>query len=228
MSEAGRKSEALDARLVREHYRRLATSYEDRANAACRAACLDLARSHLRNCRRLLEVGAGWGTLIAQLDAPLRSACDLSLPMLRSGHQADGAAPVLGDAEQLPYADASFDGALSVNLLEHVPHPARVLGEFERVLVPGGRGLLVTPNGDLEPLLDLLERLRLKLPEGPHSFLGMREARSLAQAHFAVLDHQSFLVFPAGPRWLVDGLDRLARAVRGRGLFQYLLLRKPG
>ena len=226
MAKAGPENGELDATRVREHYRRLAASYERKANVACLDACLELARNHLGSCRRLLEVGAGSATLVAQLDAPLRSACDLSLPMLRSGRRADGVAPVLGDTEQLPYSDASFDGVLSVNLLEHVPHPARMLGELQRVLEPGGRALLVTPNGDLEPLLDLLERIRLKLPEGPHRFLGVREARALAEAHFAVLEHRPFLVFPAGPRWLVKGLDRLARAERGRGLFQYLLLRK--
>jgi len=228
MAEAGRESGVLDATRVREHYRRLSTSYERKANVACRTACMELARSNLRNCRRLLDVGAGAATLVAQLDAALRIVCDLSLPMLRSGRRTEGVAPVLGDAEQLPYADASFDGALSVNLLEHVPNPARMLGELQRVLEPGGRALLVTPNGDLEPLLDLLERMRLKLPEGPHRFLGVREARALAEAHFAVLEHRPFLVFPAGPRWLVNGLDRLACAERGSGLFQYLLLRKPG
>jgi SAM-dependent methyltransferase len=46
---------------------------------------------------------------------------------------------VQGIAEQLPFRDAVFDGALSATMLDHVPEPARVLGEIRRVLRPQGR-----------------------------------------------------------------------------------------
>jgi ubiquinone/menaquinone biosynthesis C-methylase UbiE len=47
-------------------------------------------------------------------------------------------APVLGDARQLPFPDASFDLVLSGGLLEHFRDPAPVLGEMARILRPGG------------------------------------------------------------------------------------------
>jgi len=46
---------------------------------------------------------------------------------------------VVCDAADLPIADASVDVVLNVSVLEHVPDPARVLGEIRRVLRPGGR-----------------------------------------------------------------------------------------
>jgi SAM-dependent methyltransferase len=42
------------------------------------------------------------------------------------------------DAADLPIEDGSVDVVLNVSLLEHVPDPARVLGEIRRVLRPGG------------------------------------------------------------------------------------------
>jgi SAM-dependent methyltransferase len=44
-----------------------------------------------------------------------------------------------GDAEQLPYADASFDAALSMFGAMFAPRPEFVASEFARVLKPGGR-----------------------------------------------------------------------------------------
>lgn len=45
---------------------------------------------------------------------------------------------VTGDALRLPFADESFDGVFSSNMLEHVPDPAQAFAEIERVLQPGG------------------------------------------------------------------------------------------
>jgi SAM-dependent methyltransferase len=46
----------------------------------------------------------------------------------------------------LPFADASFDSVLSVQSIEHVPDPERVLEEVRRVLRPDGVAMFVTPN----------------------------------------------------------------------------------
>jgi SAM-dependent methyltransferase len=43
------------------------------------------------------------------------------------------------DAEDLPFADASFDAALAAFLVNHLPHPERGAAELRRVVAPGGR-----------------------------------------------------------------------------------------
>ena len=49
--------------------------------------------------------------------------------------------------ERLPFADNSFDFATYTDVIEHHAFsPKRVLAEIHRVLVPGGRLILATPN----------------------------------------------------------------------------------
>jgi ubiquinone/menaquinone biosynthesis C-methylase UbiE len=48
-----------------------------------------------------------------------------------------------GDAEHLPFAGASFDTVVCALSLCTIPHPAAAIGEMKRVLVPGGRLLLL-------------------------------------------------------------------------------------
>jgi SAM-dependent methyltransferase len=49
--------------------------------------------------------------------------------------------------EPLPFADNSFDFATYTDVIEHHPFsPKRALAEIHRVLVPGGRLILATPN----------------------------------------------------------------------------------
>jgi SAM-dependent methyltransferase len=47
-----------------------------------------------------------------------------------------------GDAQQLPYSDATFDGAYLVTVLGEIPRPAAALRELRRVVKPGGRIVL--------------------------------------------------------------------------------------
>jgi len=48
-----------------------------------------------------------------------------------------------GDAEHLPVGDASFDTVVCALSLCTIPEPAMAIGEMKRVLVPGGRLLLL-------------------------------------------------------------------------------------
>jgi SAM-dependent methyltransferase len=52
---------------------------------------------------------------------------------------------VLGDNQRLPFADDSFDGVLSLAVLEHVRDPFAAAREICRVLKPGGKVLAVVP-----------------------------------------------------------------------------------
>lgn len=207
---------------VRDHYRKLARHYDAKANRACKHAYTALLRRWLHQRQAILEIGAGATPLLHAIEAPMRAACDLSAPML-AARPPGREHRIAADAQSLPFQDGAFDGAYSINVLEHVPHPETLVREAHRVLRPGGLLVLVTPNGDAEWLLDWLERLRLKLPEGPHRFLGMEALRGMAREGFEPMDQGRFLAFPAGPRGLVQGIDKHAR---GWGLFLYAAWRR--
>lgn len=53
---------------------------------------------------------------------------------------------VLGDVEALPFADATFGGAVCTEVIEHIPAPDLALREIARVLRPGGVLIGMTPG----------------------------------------------------------------------------------
>lgn len=99
---------------------------------------------------RVLEIGPGIGhhaiptALLVGPDGRV-DALDIQPEMLRDLQRRAEARGVgnivtqVGDAEQLPYADATFDAAYLITVLGEVPHPEIALRELARVLKPGGR-----------------------------------------------------------------------------------------
>lgn len=102
----------------------------------------------------LLDIGAGTGTWTAMVaGSPLPSrrvvGLDYSNNMCRLAHQKaaeiGAGAPgfINGDAEHLPFADASFDAVTCSNSFHHYPHQQAAIIEMRRILRPGGRLMLI-------------------------------------------------------------------------------------
>jgi SAM-dependent methyltransferase len=52
------------------------------------------------------------------------------------------------EPDRLPFEDAAFDTAISIDVHEHLVDPRPFSGELYRVVRPGGRVIVTTPNGD--------------------------------------------------------------------------------
>jgi len=106
---------------------------------------------------RVLEVAVGTGRSL-EFYAPgvTLTGIDLSPAMLdlaRARASALGRDVDLrvGDAERLPFDDASFDTVVCALGLCSIPHPARAIAEMARVLAPGGSLLLLDHVGSTWP-----------------------------------------------------------------------------
>ncbi|MCU1455348.1 MAG: Methyltransferase type 11 [Acidimicrobiales bacterium] len=86
---------------------------------------------------RVLEVGLGEGEVARRLARrwPAADITGLDLPdaELAAHWQGGPFAALFGDVGHLPFADATFDLVLAVEVLEHVPDPPLALSELARV-----------------------------------------------------------------------------------------------
>ena len=106
---------------------------------------------------RFLEVGSALGFLLASL-MPITGwrAEGVEISAFGAWYASDrfGARVHEGTLEEAGLPSAAFDYVLQKDLLEHVTHPRRHLEETRRIMRPGARLRVVTPNGeaDVRPL----------------------------------------------------------------------------
>jgi SAM-dependent methyltransferase len=91
---------------------------------------------------RVLDLGCGVGHSFHLLAPRETVGVDLDAAAL-AGQERE---TVVADMRALPFPERSFASVLSVQSLEHVPDPERVLAEVARVVEADGVAVFVTPN----------------------------------------------------------------------------------
>ncbi|MBI4542413.1 MAG: class I SAM-dependent methyltransferase [Gemmatimonadetes bacterium] len=182
---------------------------------------------------RVLDCPAGHGALAHEL-AMLGyrvTAADLG----QAGSSRSGLGRLRLDLNRpLPFADGTFEYVACVEGIEHLERPVDALREVRRVLVPGGRLVLTTPN-----VLHLGSRVRMLLTgfwsSAPHPFDASREATGLE--HIMLLTYPMLMYFLARAGFAVEAVEA-SRVVRGSVPWAWLalpiavttrlVLRRPG
>lgn len=91
--------------------------------------------SQLAPGRQTVELGGGAGHLASAMPGVVVSDI-VATPYVR----------LVADAMCLPFADAALDNLVMIDVLHHLPRPARFFDEATRVLRPGGRVIMVEPG----------------------------------------------------------------------------------
>ena len=160
--------------------------------------------------RRILDVGCGTGILTRRLASELAPSllcgCDLSFGMLSQAAAAAVSTSVWvnAGAERIPLPDQSVDAVVSTEAF-HFFDQAAALAEFRRVLVPGGRVVVVLFNfrtGAASAIGD-------KASRGMGHWPTAREMREAVRAAGLALVGQRRVDRPR--RWLVPEVVTVAR-----------------
>ncbi len=191
--------------------------------------CGPLLAELLADCRVVLDLGSGSGTVGRSLTAPRRRlvAVDISAARIAAARDADVDRIAADGRGHLPLADASFDGILMCHILEHFSPAERpaVLAEVSRVLTPGGKLVVVVPNDGISYHDFLYLNHELARADPDHrSFFTPRTLRGALESHFRV---ERLFTYPAPFLWLASrGLAR--RFAFGLGYNIYAICRSPG
>lgn len=99
-------------------------------------------------------------------------------------------------AEQLPFADASFDVVLGKQILHHLQLEIAT-SELARVLKPGGRAIFLEPLIH-NPILEFYRSLTPHLRSPTEKALSMSDLRKMSH-YFSYWEHEEFILFAVVP-----------------------------
>src|SRR5262249_35265009 len=96
---------------------------------------------------RVLDVGCGAGQVVGKLTEAGFEAwgVDVSEPNIKRDRQVSPGCMFYG-GKHLPFPDRHFSSVGALNVLEHVEEPEAFIAELVRVVEPGGRVVLSSPN----------------------------------------------------------------------------------
>jgi len=237
----------IHSRRVRRAFARAAAEYDRHAELQREVA--DRLLAHLAYTKiepaRILDVGCGTGYFTRRLQARFPRArvhaLDVAAAMLASMRRRRRLPwrrrlwLVQGDAQALPFRDASFDLVCSNLTLQWVADAGAMLAEMRRVLAPGG--LLLFSTFGRRTLIEVRQSLasirrdyaRLVLPFPDVTTLG--DALMQLPVEVTVTARDVFTLTYPNPRALIRELKQLgasAAAIRDRprGLYGRAMLKK--
>jgi dolichol-phosphate mannosyltransferase len=100
-------------------------------------------RSMVDGATRILDIGCGSSRILQSL--PQAVGLDMQIRKLR-WLRAPGRQLVQGSLSELPFPDEAFDAVICSEVIEHIDRDAIDLSDMVRVLAPGGRLVLGTPD----------------------------------------------------------------------------------
>lgn len=150
---------------------------------------------------RLLDAGGGTGRIAASLRGIVREVLveDVSSSMLRYSAR-KGLESICAPVEALPFLSESFDRIIMMDSLHHVSNQKQAISELWRVLIPGGRIVIIEP--DIHRYAGKLIALGEKIILMRSHFLSAEEITVLFTDPVAQIEirHDEFHVFVVGDK----------------------------
>lgn len=162
-------SAAVQGRLWGAHPQNYA-EYLEQLSLPLLGAALDAAR--VTRGTRVLDAGCGAGlaALLASLRGATVSAIDAAAGLLDVAQARLPEADIrVGDLEELPFGDASFDAVVAINSVFYAADMSAAMRELARVVSSGGRVVVTVwgPPERCELLAELLARVGPLMPPPP-------------------------------------------------------------
>ncbi len=135
----------------------------------------------------ILDIGCGTGSVLSFLNPFRGVGIDSSQEMIKIARKKYSTNKHLSfstfDIEEKPYLIKRFDYILFNDVIEHVTSQKKAIAHISQSMHEDTKFILSMANPGWEPILMMLEKMRLKMPEGPHKRISESTLKKYLQAN---------------------------------------------
>lgn len=184
---------------TQEHFNKIAEDYDKwkKKNWYYYSSLKDFYGNVIPVNSNVLEIGCGTGEIINSVKPKTGVGLDISEEMIKAAKKKFPYIEFIAcDVEK--YASTNkFEYIIMCDLLDHVDDIEGLFKEMDKVAKIGTKIVITTINPIWNRLLRVAEKLRLKMPEGPHRFISISCVADLLEKYFYKMESQDyFLMIP--------------------------------
>jgi 2-polyprenyl-3-methyl-5-hydroxy-6-metoxy-1,4-benzoquinol methylase len=221
---------------VQAHFDAIAPRYDSfkKRNWYYYSTLKELMRQTVGRAGDVLEVGCGTGEVLVALEVQRGIGIDISEAMIARAKEkfarVDRLTFVAGTLETLDMHHGDYDCILLVDVIEHLECLSNIVSHLQKISRPSTRVIVSMANPRWEPLLMLLERLGLKMPEGPHRRISSKQLiAEFRRFRFDLKSKRRYLHLPAYVPFLSSFVNRMLSLIpfiKQGGLIEVLVFQR--
>lgn len=173
----------MEEELVKRHFNRLAGKY-DYFKAKNLFNYYGSLKAYLKrnipSGKRILDFGCGTGEILAFLSPGIGVGYDLSPKMIETAKRKFAKEENLRFTDSLTQISGTFDYVLMIDVIEHLAQPQKAFKILSRFAGSQTKIIVSFVDPSWKPVIWILEKLQLKMPEGPNKRISKKEVIELA------------------------------------------------
>ena len=185
----------------------------------------------------VLEFGCGTGDLLASLNPKNGIGYDISSEMIaiakkkydnkKNLYFTDRYSPITIH-QSSSTNHHSFDYLFMSDVIEHLNNPRKTFLELSKLMNKNTKLIITMANPIWEPFLMLAEKMKLKMPEGPHKRVAFDDLKLMINdLGLEIVKHDYKLLFPVKIPFITDFANKyLEKPLRRLCFIEYFIVTK--
>jgi len=215
---------------VKDHFDEIASNYDywKKRNWYYYQNLKKIIREFVPVEKTVLEIGCGTGDILASVEPKYGIGADLSPKMIEIAKSKYNGFTNLDFYVSDEIPKRKFDFILMIDVIEHIENRTALFKDLQQYCGLDTRIIILMANPMWESLLLLLEKLNLKMPEGPHYRISYSDLKKeLEELSFVVSEHAYRQLIPSYVKGLSDFINRYfykIPVINKMGLSEFIIL----